>query len=216
MAEHTIVALASLIALILAVTTHEAAHGFMAKMFGDRTAEMMGRMTFNPFSHIDLIGTILLPGILYLTNAPFLFGYAKPVPVDFSNLRPRRLGQILVAFAGPGVNFLLAFIAALLLHINPTQETFGNDVLIRSIMINIVLGVFNLLPILPLDGGRMLNGLLPRQLSNQYSRSEPYGMLILFGLLLLPSLFGFNLLAAIIKPAVNLVLNGVLGAAGIH
>ncbi|MBW8310283.1 MAG: site-2 protease family protein [Candidatus Paracaedibacteraceae bacterium] len=216
MTEHTIVALASLIALILAVTTHEAAHGFMAKMFGDRTAEMMGRMTFNPLSHIDLMGTVLLPGILYLTNAPFLFGYAKPVPVNFSNLRPRRLGEILVAFAGPGVNFLLAFISAVLLHINPTQETFGNDVLVRSVMINIVLGVFNLLPILPLDGGRILNGLLPRQLAEQYSRSEPYGMFILLGLLLLPNLIGFNLLAAILKPFINLVFGLILAAAGIH
>ncbi len=138
------------------------------------------------------------------------------MPVNFSNLRPRRLGEILVAFAGPGVNFLLAFVSALLLHINPTQETFGNDVLVRSVMINIVLGVFNLLPILPLDGGRILNGLLPPHLAAQYNRSEPYGMFIIFGLLLLPSLIGFNLLAAIMRPAINLVFTGILNAAGIH
>lgn len=214
MTDHTILAFASLIALALAVTIHEAAHGFMAKLFGDRTAEMMGRMTFNPLSHIDLMGTIILPGILYLTNAPFLFGYAKPVPVNFSNLKPRRLGEILVAFAGPGVNFILAFISVLLLYINPNQETFGNNILERSFMINIVLGVFNLLPILPLDGGRILNGLLPRQLAAQYSRLEPYGMFILMGILFLPSLLGVNLFAAIMMPCIKFVGGLILAAAG--
>ncbi|WP_010298017.1 site-2 protease family protein [Candidatus Odyssella thessalonicensis] len=216
MTDHLILSIASLIALILAVTTHEAAHGFVAKAFGDRTAEMMGRMTFNPISHIDLFGTIILPGILYLTNAPFLFGYAKPVPVDFSRLQPRRLGEILVAFAGPAVNFLLAFVSALLLHVNPTQQTFGNDILVKSIIINIVLAVFNLLPILPLDGGRILNGLLPRQWAMQYSQLEPYGMLILFGLIFLPNLLGINLLSSIMMPAVKTFMGVILAAAGIN
>lgn len=216
MSEQTLVAIASLIALVFAVTTHEAAHGFAAKAFGDRTAQMMGRLTLNPISHIDLFGTILLPGFLYLTNAPFLFGYAKPVPVNFTNLRPRRLGEILVAFAGPGVNFILAFISALLLHVNPTEQTFGNDVLVRSVMINIVLGIFNMLPILPLDGGRVLNGLLPRSLSYEYSKLEPYGMFILLGLLFLPSLLGLNLLSAIMMPMIRVVMAGVLFLAGIH
>lgn len=216
MTDHLILSIASLIALILAVTTHEAAHGFVAKAFGDRTAEMMGRMTFNPISHIDLFGTIILPGILYLTNAPFLFGYAKPVPVDFSRLQPRRLGEILVAFAGPAVNFLLAFVSALLLHVNPTQQTFGNDILVKSIIINIVLGVFNLLPILPLDGGRILNGLLPRQWAMQYSQLEPYGMLILLGLIFLPSLLGVSLLGSIMMPVVKTLMAVILAAAGIN
>jgi Zn-dependent protease len=216
MTEDIMLSIASLIALIFAVTTHEAAHGFVAKKFGDPTAERMGRLTFNPVSHIDWFGTILLPGILYLTHAPFLFGYAKPVPVNFSNLRPRRLGEILVAFAGPGVNFFLAFLSALLLHINPTRETFGNDILVKSIFINIVLGVFNLLPILPLDGGRIFNGVLPQRWAAKYSRLEPYGMLILLGILLIPSLTGFNLLSAILMPAVKFMAGLILAIARVN
>ena len=142
MSQDMIVALASLIALVLAVTTHEAAHGFMAKAFGDRTAESMGRLTLNPIPHIDLFGTIILPGLMFMVGTPFLFGYAKPVPIDFRNLKPQRLGEIMVSFAGVGANFILAFIAALLLHINPDKETFGNDILFRLVMINVVLGVF--------------------------------------------------------------------------
>lgn len=216
MTDQIILAIASLIALVLAVTTHEAAHGFVAKLFGDRTAEMMGRMTLNPISHVDLFGTIILPGLLFFANAPFLFGYAKPVPVNFSNLRPRRLGEVLVAFAGPGVNFFLAFVSALLLHINPHEHTFGNDILVKSVLINVVLGVFNLLPILPLDGGRIVNALLPRQLASEYSRLEPYGMFILLGILFIPPLLGLNIFAAIMLPTIKFVMMLILAAAGIH
>lgn len=214
MSDTLIVQLASLLALILAITTHEAAHGFMAKLFGDRTAESMGRLTFNPIAHIDPIGTVLLPAFLYLVGAPFLLGYAKPVPVDFRNLKPRRLGEALVAFAGPGTNFLLAYISALLLHVNPTGETFGNDLLVRLIQINVMLGLFNLLPILPMDGGRLLNAMLPTTLAYKYSKMEPYGPFIILGLFLIPIYHGQSLILVILLPLVKMMLYWMLVLSG--
>lgn len=188
MSETAILQVATLIALVIAVTTHEAAHGFMAKFFGDPTAQLMGRLTLNPIAHIDLFGTILLPAMMFFSGSPFLFGYAKPVPVNFHNLSPRRMGEVFVAFAGPGMNFLLAFLSALLLHLNPNQETFGNDILLMSFRVNIILGAFNLFPLLPLDGGRIIAGILPQPLRQWYSATERYGMLILLGLIILPAL----------------------------
>jgi len=181
-----------IIPLILAITMHEAAHGFVAYKCGDNTAKAMGRVSFDPIKHIDLFGTFLLPAFLYLSHAPFLLGWAKPVPVNFNRLNNPRRDTILVAIAGPFTNVILAYISALLTHIDnfitPEQApwTFAN--LYLSVKINIVLAVFNMLPILPLDGGRVLNSLLPPRIAYRHAKSEPYGMIIIILLFMLPSL----------------------------
>lgn len=205
----------TILSLILAITLHEASHGFAAKLFGDKTAEQEGRLTLNPIAHTDLFGTVLLPLFLYLTKSPVFFGWAKPVPVDFERLKPQKLGMFVVAFAGPMTNFLLAFIAALLLHINLGVETMGNDILQVSITINIILGLFNLLPLLPLDGGRMLNAVLPKSLAEQHSKTEPYGMFVLLGLLLIPSLIGIESpLFMLVKTGYTFVAKTILFLSG--
>lgn len=180
--------IAFLIALMLAITFHEAAHGFVARLFGDYTASRLGRVTLNPFKHIDPLGTIILPGFMLLSGTPFLFGYAKPVPVNFDYLHPKRLAMILVAAAGPGMNLFLAWISALLLHVNYGQATLGNEILRKSIELNIFLAIFNMFPLPPLDGGRVAVGLLPGPLSRALARVEPYGFLILLALIALPGL----------------------------
>jgi Zn-dependent protease len=206
--------------LIVAITFHEAAHGFVARLFGDTTATRMGRVTFNPLKHIDLFGTILLPGFMMISGIPFLFGYAKPVPVNFMALHPRRLGMILVAASGPGTNLLLAWASALLLHINSGAETFGNELLVKSVQFNVVLAIFNMLPIPPLDGGRVLAGLLPQPLAGILERIEPYGFIILLGLIALPHLILYpmgidiNPLREIMMPLVHFLTSLVFLASG--
>jgi len=212
--------IAFLIALMLAITFHEAAHGFVARMFGDYTATRQGRVTLNPVKHVDLFGTIILPGFMLLTGAPFLFGYAKPVPVNLDHLHPRRLGAILVAAAGPGMNFFLAWISGLLLHINMGVDSLGNEILLNCIRFNIVLAIFNMLPIPPLDGGRVAVGLLPKPLGNLLARIEPYGIFVLLGLLILPSLvlqpmgINFQPIREIMVPAIKSLTHIILFLSG--
>ena len=167
------------IPLLLAITLHEAAHGYAARVFGDRTAEMLGRISLNPIKHIDWIGTVAVPA-LTLAVGGFFFGWAKPVPVNSNNLRNPKRDMIWVAAAGPAANLVMAMGWAIILKLNDMPAL---DAIARAgVAWNVGLMVLNLLPILPLDGGRIVAGLLPRQLSNSYSRMEPYGMFIVLGL----------------------------------
>ena len=167
------------IPLLLAITLHEAAHGYAARVFGDRTAEMLGRISLNPLKHIDPIGTLAVPA-LTLAIGGFFFGWAKPVPVNFNNLRNPKTDMIWVAAAGPAANLVMAIGWAIILKFNDVPAI---DAIARAgVAWNVGLMVLNLLPILPLDGGRILAGLLPGPLSYKYSRLEPYGMFIVLGL----------------------------------
>jgi len=189
------------IPLIIAITFHEAAHGYVARFFGDNTAWQVGRVTLNPFKHIDPVGTILLPALLFVTRSPFLFGYAKPVPVNFRALRNPRRDMVWVAAAGPGMNLALAVLAALSFHlVDYLPDTAGRwtaENLKNALVINVFLAIFNLLPVPPLDGGRVAVGLLPDRLAMPLARLEPYGLPLLIGVLfILPILgaqFGINL-----------------------
>ncbi len=189
--------------LLFAITVHETAHGWMALRFGDRTAQMLGRLTLNPIKHIDPVGTIMIPGILLIAQAGFLFGWAKPVPVDMRNFRNPRREMAIVALAGPLSNLLMAIgwalIAKLGLTLAPVSPWFAKPMLLMGqlgILVNLVLMVLNLLPLPPLDGGRVLVGLLPHHLADRFARLEPYGMFILVGLLVT------GLLSKIIGPPI--------------
>ena len=186
--------------ILLAITLHEAAHGWVAWKLGDDTAYRLGRVSFNPFRHVDGMGTILIPALLIVARAPFLFGWAKPVPVNFNRLGNPRRDMVLVA-AGPAANLGLAVISASLFHIVPalpeSAQLWTARNLSNSMMLNIVLAVFNMLPLPPLDGGRVAVGLLPSALSKPLAKLERHGLFIIVGVVfILPTVgrtLGFDL-----------------------
>ncbi|MCR0981350.1 site-2 protease family protein [Roseomonas populi] len=218
---------AAALAAILAITLHEAAHGYAARALGDDTAARMGRLSLNPLRHVDPVGTLLVPGLLLVSQllavgrVEVMFGWAKPVPVDIRRLRNPRFGMVLVAAAGPAMNVAIAFAAAILLH--PLQGP-GTDnlmdwiesFLILSLIGNLVLAAFNLLPIPPLDGGRIVGGLLPPAIGVPYLRLERFGLFIVLGLIfLLPMLVpGLDPLRSLVGRVVFPVARGILDLTG--
>ena len=206
------IAAIKIVPLLFAVILHEVAHGWVAGKLGDPTAKLLGRITLNPIVHIDLVGTIILPAVLLLTHSPFLFGWAKPVPVNFANLRGGRKDMALVAFSGPLTNFVLAAVSSLVAHLT-YSESLGptgisrfwyiwlnepiRQMAIMSVQWNLVLMVINLLPVLPLDGGRILAGLAPLPLAQAMEKIERFGMLIVL------LLIGSGVWSYIVSPVID-------------
>ena len=174
--------------VLFAITVHEAAHGYAARHFGDNTAYMLGRITLNPIKHIDPVGTILMPIMLYFaTSGAFLFGYAKPVPVNFGHLRNPKRDMVWVALAGPASNFIQAIVWAVVMITlvgTGVEERFFLEMARAGVLVNLVMWAFNLFPVPPLDGGRILVGLLPWRQAQMVSRLEPYGFFIVMGLVI--------------------------------
>jgi Zn-dependent protease len=213
-------AMTSFLPIVIAITLHEAAHGYAAMKLGDRTAYEQGRVTFNPIKHIDLFGTILIPVVLFISQAPFLIGYAKPVPVNASRLRNPKSGMAIVAAAGPGMNLALFILSALgfkiLLVFGCNPDGFPSRLLLSLMFMNLFIGLFNLLPILPLDGGRIIASALPRKWERMFSKHEPYGMYIVLGLvLLLPWVLKMNPVGYMLTYVSHVLAAGVFSVFGI-
>lgn len=220
----------SFVALVMAIILHEVSHGYAALALGDDTAQQQGRLSLNPLVHVDRVGTIILPGVFLLAQAALhtgggvFFGWAKPVPVAFWRFRDPRRGMMLVALAGPLTNYLLTFLSLLLLNLTPllpySAHAYALSFLGMFIMANLALGTFNLLPIPPLDGGRVMVGLLPERLALLWARLEPAGIvLVLLAVFVLPPLLGqygiaFNPLSAWLHAIGDPIFRGLAAAAG--
>lgn len=213
-----------LVPLVIAIVFHEVAHGLVARRLGDPTAEERGRLTLNPIKHIDPFGTVILPLILAISHAP-VFGWAKPVPVNYRRLRKPRRDMVLVALAGPGMNFLLALIGTALLAATVSLSGGARDGAaamvaanaLNFLLINIFLAVFNLLPVPPFDGGHVVEGLLPPPLAQRFARIGRYSLLVLVVLLLvLPAISpSANVVGRVVSPMVSAIARGFLGIFGL-
>jgi Zn-dependent protease len=200
--------------VLFAITVHEAAHGWVASRFGDQTARMLGRVTFNPLKHIDPVGTVVVPLATFLLTG-FLFGWARPVPVNSRNLRHPRRDMALVALAGPGANLLMAVLWGLAIHVGLALWEVSQWVALplvymgaAGVLVNVLLMVLNLFPLLPLDGGRVLSALLPPRLSAKLARLEPFGLILLLALLVT------GVLATVLFPVIKLMI-GLMPGAGV-
>jgi Zn-dependent protease len=198
--------------VLLAITVHEVSHGWIARKLGDNTAFMLGRLTLNPLKHVDPMGTIVIPGLLLLMQAGFIFGYAKPVPINWKNLRQPKRDMALVAVAGPVSNLLMAIGWALLIRVGLLLGETGMALVlmgVAGITINIILMVLNLLPLPPLDGGRVMTGLLPGPWAYKFSRIEPYGFFILIALLVT------GVLGMVLWPVISMVMSMIVPVSGL-
>jgi Zn-dependent protease len=212
-----------LVPLVIAIVFHEVAHGRVARLLGDPTAQERGRLSFNPFKHVDPFGTVILPLILAISHAGAIFGWAKPVPVNYARLRNPRRDMVLVALAGPGMNLLLALIGAAILAAttswsggaeNGTAQFIAKNAG-NFIYINIFLGVFNLLPVPPFDGGHVVEGLLPPPAALQFRKIGRYSLLVMVVLLLVLPALGVNVVGRAVGPIVRFLANAILGIFGL-